>query len=269
LSPTGARLLRELIHERAGLFFDDSRCNLLLDKLAPLVIERGFHSFLDYYYLLRYDPDAEGEWARVLDAIAVPETYFWREIDQVQAVVRRVIPNLVDGRRPSLRIWSVPCSTGEEPLSIAMALNEAGWFRRADIEIQASDASRRAIEQAREGVYRQRSFRGLPEALREKYFTREGDRWRIAPELHARVTWSTVNLVDRTRAALFAASSVVFCRNLLIYFSPESVSRAVSLFDEFMPTPGYLCLGASESLLRYTTRFQIEEIDGSYLYVKR
>ncbi len=268
LSPMGTLLLRDLIHDRAGLFFDDSRCNLLLDKLAPLVIERGFHSFLDYYYLLRYDPDANGEWGRVLEAIAVPETYFWREIDQIQAVVQRVVPRLLAGRQ-SLRIWSVPCSTGEEPLTIAMVLNEAGWFHRADIEVVASDASRQAVGKARKGLYRERSFRGLPSEMREKYFTKDGDQWRVDPALQQRVKWSVVNIVDRAQAGLFATSPIVFCRNLLIYFSPQSVARTVAMFADLMPTPGYLCLGASESLLRYTTRFEIEEIDGAYVYVKR
>ena len=267
LSPTGTLLLRDLIHDRAGLYFENGRTSLLLDKLAPLVIERGFDSFLDYYYLLRYDEAAEGEWGRVLDALAVPETYFWREVDQVRAVVDAVVPAIVD-RRGSARIWSVPCASGEEPFTIAMLLNEAGWFHRAPIEIHASDASPAAIEKGRAGMYRERSFRALPGELKRKYFTPDGAGWRADPALHSRIGWSVVNLMDRERAAEFACAPIVFCRNLLIYFSEKTLRRTIEMFADVMPVPGYLCLGASESLLRYSTRFQLEEIGGAYVYVK-
>ncbi|MGE5358758.1 MAG: CheR family methyltransferase [Bacteroidales bacterium] len=268
LSPTGSVLLRDLIHGKIGLYYDDGRTNQLLDKLAPLVIARGFDSFLDYYYLLRYDPAADDEWGRVFDALAVPETYFWREMDQVLGVVGEVVPKLARRFDP-VRIWSVPCASGEEPLSIAMALAEAGWFDRAAVEIHASDASPAAIARARAGRYRERSFRALPAALREKYFSADADAWKVDEALHRRITWSTLNVLDTDRAAPLAASPVVFCRNMLIYFSQESLVRVLDLFLRHMPAPGYLCLGASESLLRYTTRFELEQLDGAYVYVKR
>ncbi len=269
LSPTGTLLLRDLIHDRVGLHYDDARCNLLMDKLAPLVIDRGFDSFLDYYYLLRYDPSANGEWGKVIDALAVPETYFWREVDQIHAIVDVVVPELVTRTPGALRIWSVPCSTGEEPLTIAIALEEKKWFDRANIEIYGGDASQAAIEKARRGRYRRHSFRALPEALRDRYFTSDGDTWVVNPGLHERVRWQTVNVMDPAQLTLLAVSPIVFCRNLFIYFSEQSLARVVRVFDEMMPTPGYLCLGASESLLRYTTRFELEEIAGAYVYVKK
>jgi chemotaxis methyl-accepting protein methylase len=120
-------------------------------------LERGFPSLLDYYYLLKYDAAAAEEWGRVFDALAVPETYFWREVDQVRAIVQHVVPDLVRtlGGRP-LSIWSIPCASGEEPLSIAMMLDQEGWFARTPIEIHGSDASPAAIDRARRGVYRDR-----------------------------------------------------------------------------------------------------------------
>src|SRR6188472_2519849 len=172
LSPAGLPLLRDLIHERTGLYYDNGRYDALTDRIAPLVLERGFRSFLDFYYLLKYEErQPAGEWRRVMDALSVQETYFWREIAQIRGFVDSVLPALVRATtdRP-IRIWSVPCATGEEPLTIAMALNEAGWFGRAPITIHASDASSAAIAKARVGRYRERSFRSLPLALREKYF---------------------------------------------------------------------------------------------------
>lgn len=265
-------LLRALIHERTGVFFDNGKADLLTDKLSSLVIERGFTSFLDYYYLLKYDETAQDEWRNVMNALSVPETYFWREIDQVRALVETILPQWFNayGTHP-LKIWSAACATGEEPLTIAMALEEAGWFDRAKIEIYASDASSSAIEKARRGVYRERSFRNLSPELRAKYFTREGaaSSWRVTEDLHARVGWSVVNLMDEQEVAVLASAHVIFCRNVFIYFSESGIAKTVRAFAKHIRPPGYLFVGASESLLRLTTDFNLEEINDAFVYVKQ
>jgi len=147
-----ATLIRNLINERTGMFFDNGKGDLLMDKLSPLVIERGFSSYLDYYYLLKYDAAAGSEWQNVMNTLSVLETYFWREMDQMRALVRTMLPQW-QARNPNstVRIWSAACATGEEPLTIAMTLNEAGWFERTAVEIFASDASTNAIAQGRTG----------------------------------------------------------------------------------------------------------------------
>jgi len=208
-------LLRDLIRERTGLFYENGKSELLTDKLSPLVIDRGFNSFLDYYYLLKYDSQAGDDWRRVMDALSVQETYFWREIDQVHALVDVLVPQYFSTfPAKSLRIWSAACATGEEPLTIAMALNEKGWFDRAPIEIHASDASTGAIEKARRGVYRERSFRNLSPQLRARYFREDQGGWRVAPELHARIKWSLANLTAEAEVAHLAAAHIIFCRNV-------------------------------------------------------
>lgn len=270
LSASAAALLRDLIHERTGLFYENGRFDMMIDRVGPLVVDRGFQSLLDYYYLLKYDGAEQHEWRRVMDALAVNETYFWREVDQLRAVVDVLVPALAAGRgERALRIWSVPCASGEEPLTIAMLLDAAGWFARAPIEIVGSDASEAALEQARRGVYRERSFRNLPAAWRERYFTRAGDRWAIDPALQRRVTWTVVNLMSQCEAAPFATSPIVICRNLFIYFSERAIRDVVGFLAARMPAPGYLCVGASESLLKLTTEFTLEEIGGAFVYVKR
>ena len=270
MSSASTRLLRDLIHEKLGLFFEDNRFEQLADRLAPLVVQRGFGSFVDYYYLLKYDAAGEAEWPRVMDALAVSETYFWREIDQIRAVAGIVVPQLVDALRGEpLYIWSVPCATGEEPLTIAMVLEEAGWFSRAPIRIVGSDASPAAVEKARRGRYRERSFRNLPPGLRERYFTKAGDEWQVADALHRRITtWDVVNLQSRDDVGRWGRSPIVFCRNVFIYFSQTSIRRTVDLFAGRMPGPGYLCVGASESLLRISTGFELREIGGAFVYVR-
>ena len=112
LIPGAVSLVRSLVHDHTGLFYDDNRLGHFADRLAPLVTGRGFDTFLDYYYYLKYDPTAADEWPRVMDALAVPETYFWREIDQLRAVVDVIVPSLAQQLMRPVRIWSVPCATG-------------------------------------------------------------------------------------------------------------------------------------------------------------
>ena len=263
------QLLRDLIAMHAGIHYDDGRLDLLRDRVAPLAIDRGFDSLLDYYYLLKYDDTAVRDWARVMDVLSVQETYFWREADQFRALASVILPLIA--RRGPIRIWSVPCATGEEPLSIAMALNEAGWFDRLAIEIHASDASESALQRAQQRRYGKRSFRQLPEELRDKYFVREAekDEWTVKPELFGRVTsWTRVNLMQPGQAALLGSSDVIFCRNVFIYFTPASVREVAARFAKWMPSPGFLCVGAAESLLRTGSGFELQDLGGAYVYVK-
>jgi len=263
-------LIRNLINERTGMFFDNGKSDLLIEKLSPLVIERGFSSYLDYYYLLKYDEKAWLEWQNVMNALSVQETYFWREIDQVRSLVQTLLPrcHAQQGSSP-IRIWSAACATGEEPLTIAIALNEAGWFERASIEIVASDASSKAIDRAVLGVYRPRALRSLPAHLRDRYFEPKGADWRIRSDIHSRVNWNIANLIDEQQIAPLAAADFIFCRNVFIYFSESAIRRAVHSFAKFIRPPGYLFVGAAESLLRLSTDFTLTEVDDAFVYVKR
>jgi chemotaxis protein methyltransferase CheR len=234
-----------------------------------LIVERGFDSVMDYYYLLKYDSEQEVEWRRVMDALSVQETYFWREPNQILALVRLLLPENIS-QRPSepIRIWSAACATGEEPLSIAMALNESGLLEQADIQIVASDASAHALKVAQSGIYRERALRNLPAGFREKYFTSENGGWRVSPALSSRIRWFSGNLVSEKDVAPLAHARFVFCRNVFIYFSTKSMRKTVDLFSQHMPSPGYLFVGASESLLRITSSFNLQEIGGVFVYVK-
>ena len=264
-------LLRDLIAQHVGIHYDEGRLDILRDRILPLAIERGFDSLLDYYYLLKYDTAAGTEWPRVMDALSVQETYFWREADHFKALASAIVPRLIERQRRTIRIWSVPCASGEEPLSIAMALTEAGSFDDAHIEIHASDASEAALAKARGRRYGRRAFRQLPDAMREKYFTREAgkEEWTVKPDLFARVnSWTRVNIVNPLEMSALASCDVIFCRNLFIYFTPACVREVALNFARFMPSPGHLCVGAAESLLKSGAGFDLQEIGGAYVYVK-
>jgi chemotaxis protein methyltransferase CheR len=262
-------LLRDLIAERTGQYFDESKRDLLADKLSDLLLRNGLNSFLDYYYLLRYGADAEVHWTQLLDRLALPETYFWRQADQIEAVPGVLAPRHAAAApgRP-FRIWSAACCSGEEPLSLALALEKAGWFGRLDIEIVATDVSPALVARARTGVFPERSFRALPEALRTRYFEKVEQGWRIDPALLARVRWETANLLDPAAVAEHASADVIFCRNVFIYFSDAAIRRVAEMFAQAMPPAGHLFLGASESLVRFGTELALVEVGGAFAYAR-
>jgi len=262
-----ARLIRDLVHERLGLYYDDDRLELMVEKISNLIVERGFDSQLDYYYLLKYDQEAAQEWTRLIDAVSVRETFFWREMDQIRALVDVVVPQHFAASSQPLVIWSAACASGEEPLTLAMALDQAGWLNHP-ITIHGIDASEAAIRHARQGLYRDRSFRVLPRDLQDRYFTRTQDLWAVSPVLKDRIVFNVVNLAEGDRVKQLARPHVIFCRNVFIYFSDAAIRQTAKLFADCMHDPGYLFIGAAESLLRLSSDFVLREIQQAFVYVK-
>jgi chemotaxis protein methyltransferase CheR len=259
------RLLRDLIHDRTGIFFEDTRMDLLLLKLEPLAQLRGCASFLDYYYALK-DND-QGEWDRAWEALSVQETYFWREIPQINVLVEKIIPEWFQKTSLPFRIWSAACATGEEPYTIAIALAERG-FGAHPIEIFASDASPAAVEKAQRGVYREKSFRALSPILRQKYFETVPGGSKLSAEIMNRVTFSRVNLLEPGEISPVARVQAIFCRNVFIYFSRHAIRQTVAMMAAKMPPGAHLFVGASESLLRITTDFELQGIGDALAYVR-
>lgn len=268
-SDSAFTLLRDLIAQHTGVFFGDERRDQLADKLSDLVASLGMTSFLDYYYLLRYDAEREQHWTALMDRLAVPETYFWRQPDQIRAFAQIVAPEHFAAHpgRP-LRVWSAACCSGEEPISLAIALDQEGLLDRMPIEIVASDASPALVQRARRGIYGERSFRSLPSELRARYFQSHGERWRVESRIHERIRWATANLVDSSSVRALAAVDVIFCRNVFIYFSDETITRVTQSFAEGLAEDGRLFLGASESLTRLETPFELTELGSAFVYVK-
>ena len=276
LSEAITLLLRDLIHQQTGIYYTLDNCSLLIDKLSTRVVEHDFNSYLDYYYLLKYDTAAQTEWQHLIDAISVQETFFYREFDQIAALVDVLVPAyFAQNPTTPLRLWSAACATGEEPLSIAIALQEAGWLNKAPIEIYATDASPTAIAQAQRGLYREQSFRSFPRALRDRHFERKtdanarGELWQIHPNIHHHIIWKQINLAKAAEIQAMPPVQVVFCRNVFIYFSDEAIFQTTHQLFNAMSEQSYLFIGASESLLRLGTNFELQQINGAFVYVKR
>jgi chemotaxis protein methyltransferase CheR len=261
-------LLRDLVHDRTGIYFEDSRIDLLMEKLEPLARERGHQSFLDYYYALKDNQSLE--WERAWEVLSVQETYFWREMSQIEALTRIIIPDWFQKHTTPFRIWCAACATGEEPYSIAIALAEAG-LGALPVEIIASDASPMALKKAGLAVYRERSFRSLPLELRQKYFKPVNEGWKLDAKITSRIKFRPANLAESADVAALARVNVIFCRNVFIYFSAHAVRQTVANMTVAnmaakMPEGGYLFVGAAESLLRMTSDFDLQEVENAFAY---
>jgi chemotaxis protein methyltransferase CheR len=259
-------LLRDLLSNQLGIWFDEDKRDILAGKLGERIPALKLHSFLDYFYYLKYDPDAVKEWLQVTELLSVQETYFWREFDQVRVFVDQLVPQFTATANGPLRIWSAACATGEEPLTLAMALNEAGWLHRFDIQIVASDISPAALQYASTGLYRERSFRTLPPHLKTKYFTKKDNCWQVDPGLLRRIKYQRANLLNDSEISGLAASDFIFCRNVFIYFSKPCIAQILQSFARYIVQPGYLFVGVSESLLRIRTDFELEQIGEAFVY---
>lgn len=263
------KLLRDLIVEHTGVYFDDGKRVLLADKLSDLVLAQGLTSFVEYYYLLRYDDNAPEHWRRLMDRLAVPETFFWRQHEQLEALATTLVPMLREGRpdRP-IRIWSAGCCSGEEPLSIAVALDQAGLLSPT-IEILATDGSEAMIERARRAQYGERAFRQMPEHLKTKYFEEKAGGFRTpVSRLRAAIRYGVVNIAEPAEVLAQPVADVIFCRNVFIYFSDDAIRRAVADFSSRLSDNGYLLVGAAESLTRLGVSFELAEVGGTFVYVK-
>jgi chemotaxis protein methyltransferase CheR len=262
------RLLRDEIYRRTGMWFNESSKYLLQKRLSPRAKELNFDSFQKYFYFLQYDPRAEAEFDQIYDLVTTNETYFFREPAQLTAFTDDIVPDILSRKTvKKIRIWSAGCSSGEEPYSIAMLLQEAGLYQQAAFEIFASDLNQQVLAKARRGQYRESAFRATDATLREKYFLREPDgSWRISDEVRNRVSFGRLNLYDEARVSLLGHLDVIFCRNVIIYFDDGSKRHVVSNFYNRLVDGGYLLLGHSESLISLSSQFKLRHLKTDMVY---
>jgi chemotaxis protein methyltransferase CheR len=277
LSPQLFAILSALVEERLGIHYGPEDLELFSDKVGTRALEAGFESALDYYYYLRYDVAARTELDALADALVVGETYFFRELDALRSGVAHALLPAVS-KHGRARVWSAACATGEEAVSLALLLEEAGIRDRT--EIVATDVSTRALARAREGIYNSRSLRALPPnappsgftsllgVLVERTIVREGTRAHVGRAVTDGIDYRQINLLDDAAVTALGTFDLVLCRNVLIYFADNTVKRVVSSLARALRDDARLVIGASESLLRFGTMLRCEERGGAFLYAK-
>lgn len=264
------RLLRDLIRDYCGIYFDDDSRYLLEKRLSRRVRNHHFSNFRDYYRFLLYDKNKEEELNSIIDILTVNETYFFREENQLKAFSEEILPELRESKRNKrqLKIWSAGCSTGEEPYTIAMLLIEKGYFIGWDIEIFGSDINHRVLQIARNGIYKKNSFRNTENFYIKKYFTEENEFFRISDIVKQYVNFSHLNLLDPVKTKIVGIMDVIFCRNVLIYFDKQSRKKVIDMFYERLWEGGYLLLGHAESLINLSTAFTLKHFKYDMVYQK-
>jgi chemotaxis protein methyltransferase CheR len=262
------KLLSDLIQTRFGLVFDGSRRDILDSRLRSRMRELRLQSLREYYLHLRFHPDRETELTRLACLITNNETYFFRETNQFDILIRHVLPPL----RPSLKgrplkILCAGCSSGEEAYSLVIALQNAS-FETAGItwEIDAHDVDAEQIARGREALYDQGSLRACDSETRQRYFISVDGRYRLKEKHRQGVRFFENNLVAPTNALGRGVYDVILCRNMLIYFAPSAFTSVIDLFAQSLRPGGYLMLGHSESLLDRKTPFVPVLLEGGVVY---
>lgn len=243
--------LRDLIRERFGIFYDDTKQFLLQSRLQTRLVKRGVSDFTAYYRFLLSHPDREKEWDELASVLANNETYFFRERPQLEVLASQVVDEAARAGE-KLRIWSAACSTGEEPYSLAMVLLESRRIAPSQISIKASDISGRALERCSIGFYRDMSFRATRPEMIQKYFLPFENGFLIADEVKRMVDFFRLNLLDARAVADCKPMDAIFCRNVLIYFDKPTQKRVIEAFARALRPRGYLFLGHAESIMRMT-----------------
>jgi chemotaxis protein methyltransferase CheR len=266
LSPPVFAILNALLEERVGLSYTLDDKDILASKVSPRAVEAGFDSLLDYYYFLRHDPSSAAEFAALVNSVVVNETFFFRELAQLQVLVsEHIAPQVAAGNTP--RVWSAACSTGEEPLTLAMLLADQGLLER--VEIVASDISESALARAQSGQHSRRSLRQVPlPHVAARWLEVHENRISTKPSLRQAVQWKRVNLLDEAAISALGAFDFVLCRNVLIYFKDLTAVRVVKSLVHQLRPHGLLLVGISESLMRFGTGLVCEESSGVFLYRK-
>lgn len=264
LSPPVFAILAARIEEHAGLHYSPEDQDLLADKVSARALEAGFDSLYDYWCYLKYDPGGAAALDALIETLLVHETYFFRDPLPLEVVADDLALAVRAGRRP--RVWCAACSTGEEPLTLAMMLHERGVLD--EVSLVATDYSQRALERAQLGEHNLRSMRALPAGIEGRYLEVVDGRPVVRSDILAAVVWRRLNLVDEEALAALGTFDAILCRNVLIYFQDQRARRVVESLTRALLPGGSLVVGTSESLLRFGTTLVCEERRGAFLYVR-
>lgn len=268
ISPEDVQRFCEFLYRRTGMSFTEGKRYFIDRRLEDRIAATGSSSFQSYFSLLRADADHEIE--HLINSFTVNETYFYREDHQLRCMTSNLLGDIVGHKPPgsTVRIWSIPCSTGEEPYSIALWLME-NWPQvdAYNIEIVGSDIDTRALKAAAAGVYGDRALMRLSRDIVSRYFNPVADgKHEIDEGLRDSIQFTRANMIDAQDMARYRDFDLIFCRNVLIYFDDASRRQAAeSLYDCLRPG-GYICLGHSESMSRISPLFNVRRFPDAIVY---
>jgi len=278
INDTEFELLKEYLSTMCGINIPPEKRYLFVTRLAGMLDEMKCSSFSEFYNFLSMDRDPLLK-KRLVEAMTTHETSFFRDGHPWETLTRSILPGTARVRlkecrymNPRIRILSSGCCTGEEPYSIAMSVCE--WientdsFSMADISILAVDISKKALDSARNGVYPEHVVRkNIPEAYIQKYFREARNGMMVREKIRAMCVFAEVNLAEPfEHLGMF---DLIFCRNVIIYFSTELKKKIIEQFFSMLNHEGALVMGASENLYTISDRFSIIPSDSRTTYYRK
>ncbi len=267
------RRLSQQIYQKLGLHFDEKKIYFLKKRIEKRMEALGIEEPADYLFMISYSDPHGVEMQALANLVTTNETYMFREYDQLQAFANHCLPEVLSNKQAigqrSLRIWSAGCSSGEEPYTLAMIVQEV--FPQAQswqCEIVATDIDENMLRHVAVARYGARSVGEVPEEYLKKYLTKEGEEWVVRRRTAELVQSRHLNLNDRTDMRTMRGFDFIFCRNVLIYFDDLSRKAVVDHFYAALNPGGYIFLGHSESVGRSTTAFKLKRFESHLVYVK-
>ncbi len=258
--------ITELVRDVSGLTFPSNRLGAAQRCIDLAMKSEGIAKPFDYLRHIRQDRAALD---RLVDELTVGETYFFREQERLEYFRRHILPELLARKSPQkeLRLWSAGCSTGEEPYTLAIILQEdvkAGHF-----SVLATDICRKALAKAAGGVYSAWSFRGVDHSIIDRYFSRQGDDFALCQDILSLVTLAHLNLTSPSSSfgtPDTANMDIIFCRNVLIYFDRPTIKNIAERLFNCLSPGGWLVTGASDPTLALFSPFEtVSSGNGTFL----
>lgn len=258
LSEKEFNMIRSYVKAKYGINLRDEKKSLVYSRLRAVLQEKGFNDFTQYFEYVINDRTGEARMT-FIDRITTNHTFFMREPDHFYYFRDTVLPHIAarHGAAKDLRIWCAGCSTGEEPYTLQMMIQDyfadkPGW----NTEILATDISTKVLSKAMEGVYSNDSIQPVPEHWKRKYFSPwNAANSMVSAQVKDRITFRRHNLME-DRFLFSKQFQVIFCRNVMIYFDVETRTRLVEKFYAVTEPGGYLFTGHSESLNQNDVKFQ-------------
>ena len=258
----------KLIYKQTGLHYEYNKKYFVQKRIEKRAELLEIETLNEYFMMLKFAKDSS-EFYRLINDLTVNETYFFRDFPQLRNFAEDVLPVFVkkqEGRK-KIKIWCAACSTGEEPYTMFIILQEMidkpeDW----DIQILASDINTEVLQSARVGLYESRAIKDVPPEYLEKYFTKRKDKYLISLKARKSVSFKQINLMNENEIGDINGCDFIFCRNCLIYFNDESRKSVLSNFYESLNIGGFLFLGHSESVGRISSDYKAQRIGDTTVY---
>lgn len=270
-APDEYEAFRNFLEKACGIVLGDNKHYLVMSRLGKVLNEAHLGSLGELVRKLQQDRNGTLR-EHVIEAMTTNETFWFRDRHPFEILHNRILPDLAARKVRTAKIWSAACSSGQEPYSISMVAEEYLATNRnglMDIQIVGTDISPGILKEARDACYEPLALsRGLSAERKQRFFVRDtqhwSERWQVKPEIRRRVRFIQANLLQSY--ATLGKFDVIFCRNVLIYFSAESKTDILARMARSLNTGGYLVLGSSESITQYSDEFTMERCQPGVIY---